>query len=610
MKKLYVFVWMVVFFACRKADQSFFSVSSDIQIDSVSITGLSGINFSIRTDTIPNTIMNTVRLPYKSTTGSIELRLHTQKVSKLILLFHASDGSLQQREYVPENDQVICPVEYIKPLTIIAYAGNYSHTYQLLLKTNELPDPEFREISYVHNPGRTTPLAGIFNIRASQAVSITCTVKGTAEGEDVITNAVSDDNGELSVKVLGLYANSNNTVQLTITNREGDQSSVTRYIQTDPLPAYLPDSTDITANVIDATAATRFVLCYPYKTTGSPFYSPGNNGYPMVVDRHGKIRWYMTNPFVLDMKPMPNGHFLQYYYNYVFREVDLLGNIYNEFTPPNPCHHDFVLLPNGNIVYTGTDASLNNTQEDKIYEISPKNGALIRMINLYNILDPSRPQQPFIATAPDDWFHNNSIAYDAADNSLLVTGRHQSTICKIDYTSGTLSWIIAAPDYWKKPLSDYLLNPVGNNFEYTWGQHSAVINPADHNRFMVFDNGNGRSYSAPLQPEQSYSRLVEYSVDPDGHTVEQVFSFGKQYGSENYSPALGNVDYSGNNLFVCFPLINKNASGQAAELSGTPSFRFMETDRSGKVTLDIRVRKGDGTGSNGYRTYRGHPFRF
>jgi arylsulfate sulfotransferase len=450
----------------------------------------------------------------------------------------------------------------------------------------------------------------MLNITASEAVSVSCTVPGTDPGEDITTTVTSDALGHASVNVFGLYPNRNNAVQLIITNREGDQAYKTISIQTDPLPSYLPDSTDITAAVTDNSAATRFILYYPYKTANAPFNSPGNNGYPVVLDRHGKVRWYMTNPFVLDMKPLANGHYLQYYYNYVFREVDLMGKIYNEFMPPFPCHHDFVILPNGNIVYTGTDQSVNQTQEDKIYEIEPTKGTLVRTINLYTLLDPSRPQQPFIATAPDDWLHNNSLAYDAADNSLIFTGRHQSTICKIDYNSGQIRWIISSPDYWKASLAGYLLQPAGSDFEYTWGQHSAVINPADHNSIMVFDNGNGRSYTTPLAPQQSYSRMVEFHVDPARHTVTQTFSFGKQFGSENYSPALGSVDYSGSNLFVCFPLIIKTSAGVSSDNAGTPSIRFMETDRSGKVTLDIHIRKGDGTGGNGYRTYRGHPFHF
>ena len=104
--------------------------------------------------------------------------------------------------------------------------------------------------------------------------------------------------------------------------------------------------------------------------------------------------------------------------------------------------------------------------------------------------------------------------------------------------------------------------------------------------------------------------MVEYSIDPKNKTVSQIFDFGKELGSENYSPALGSVDYVSQNLFVCFPLIIKDANGNAANFAGSPSIRFMEVDRNKNVLLDIRVWNNSGNQANGYRTYRGHPFSF
>lgn len=331
---------------------------------------------------------------------------------------------------------------------------------------------------------------------------------------------------------------------------------------------------------------------------------------PIVLDNHGKVRWYMTVPFAMDMKPMRNGHFMAYYYNYAFKEIDLFGKIYKEIVAENG-HHDFALLPNGNILYCGLDPSINNTDEDKIYEIDYRTGSVLKMINLYDILDPTRPQQPFIPNAPGDWFHLNSLAYDALDNSIVITGRHQSAICKIDYATNQLRWIISDPANWKNPWSNYLLKPTNNNFEYAWGQHSVVLNPTDHNKMIVFDNGNARSYTNPMSAANSYSRLVEFTIDQKSHSVTQSFDFGKEMGSENYSPALGNVDYVNQDLFICFPLIVKDANGNASQTTkGTPSVRFMEVDRNKNVVLDMRVKNSSGNSGNGYRTYRAHPFSF
>jgi hypothetical protein len=71
----------------------------------------------------------------------------------------------------------------------------------------------------------------------------------------------------------------------------------------------------------------------------------------------------------------------------------------------------------------------------------------------------------FVAAAPNDWFHNNAVAYRSSDNSLLVSSRENFVIC-IDYdtgainlgdpTSNGISFIYCAPmrDIALKPSSD------------------------------------------------------------------------------------------------------------------------------------------------------------
>ena len=565
----------------------------------------------IKSDTIPYQIFNPVNLPYNASFLQLKLKIHTINTTQVETEQVGKDCiTIEQKMYTPETNTnfLNLVIDYYKPVTIKLFNNGFVSTYILQLTKNQLPDPEFKSLSFNLDPNNITPLAGILHVSATQSVGVSYTVKGQ-DGDD-FTNAIkaNKSGGYTQMNVYGLYPNTNNKLSVVITNAEGSMASKDLWVSTGKLPAEFPDSADIVVNKLDnVNAKTGFVVYYPYKSAGNPFNSPGNMAYPIVLDKHGKVRWYMNTPFVMDMKPMPNGHFLQYYYNYLFREVDLMGNVYKEIMPPNSCHHDFVLLPNGNILYTGRDASINGTDEDKIYELDYNTGAVVKMINLYNILDPTRPQQPYIS-APD-WLHNNSLAYDATDNSIIITGRNQSTICKIDYASSQLKWIISDPTYWKAPWINYLLQPPGNNFEYTWGQHSVVINPIDHNKIIVFDNGNGRSNTNPISPVNSYSRIAEFSVDANTKTVTQSFDFGKSMGSENYSPALGSVDYVGQNLFICFPLINKDVNGNAVDFTGAPSIRFMEVDRNRNVLLDISI-KNRNSKTNGYRTYRGHPFSF
>lgn len=606
-RSIYLLLFILVLASCRKTDPTLQqSQYAAPQIDSIDVAGFPGTGWTVRTDTFPHIVTNTVNLPYAASIDQINLDIHTKNTT-VVQVYDSITGN---RTFLPDpaSGTVEAAVNGNKPVYIKLFDHNAEVDYILRIKKNQLPDPDFSGLAFSLNPNGLTPLAGILSVSSSEPVSVKYTVKGQ-DGEDYISrNTLLATDYKLNL--FGLYPNTKNTINVIITNAEGSMASRDIYVTTAELPEEFPPASDITVNKLDtANAQTRFVLFYPYKTVGGlPFKSPtGNMAYPIVLDRHGKVRWYMTTPYVLDMKPMPNGHFLLYYYGYIFREVDLMGNIYKEINPPVICHHDFQLLPNGNILYTGTDLSVNNTIEDKIYEINYQTGATVKTINLYDILDPSRQQQPFINS--DDWFHNNSLAYDSTDNSIIVTGRDQSTICKIDYASNRIKWIISSPDYWKAPWSNYLLQPAGSDFEYTWGQHCVVLNPQDHNKLIVFDNGNERSYSNPFSPANSYSRLVEFSIDPSAKTVSQSFAFGKQMGSENYSPALGSVDYIKQNLFICFPLIVKDANGIAAN-TGTPSIRFMETDRNSNVLFDMRIKDNTGIAGNGYHTYRAHPFNF
>lgn len=616
MKKvlLYSAGFLFLVSSCRKLDNHPpLSANQPAILDSAILVDHLDIPLQVKTDSVSNFILNIVNLPFQTSLLQTRLWLYTSNTSKVEVVQVNSNGISNICTYQPNEVTHIVNfvVDYYQPVTIKLYNGSLVSMYVLKLSENQLPDPVFTNLSFQLNPNNNTPLAGILQVTSTERVSVTYIVKGQ-DGEDFISQSPLSNckiNGFSQMNLFGLYPNMTNLVKVVITNNEGSMASKDLYITTDVLPAAFPDSSDIVVKTLDANAKTNFILYYPYQTINAqPFNSPGDMAYPIVLDKHGKVRWYMSTPFVLDMKPMPNGHFLQCFYGALFREVDLLGNVYKQITPPTICHHDFQLLPNGNILYTADDPSINGTTEDLIYEIDYQTGALVKKINLYNILDPTRPQQPFIATSPTDWFHNNSLTYDSIDNSIIITGRHQSTICKIDYATNKLKWIISDPTYWKQPWSDYLLQPTGSDFEYTWGQHCVVLNPADHNKLIVFDNGNGRSYT-PLKPQNSYSRLAEFTVDQNAKTVAQTFDFGKSYGSENYSPALGSVDYINEDLFVCFPLINKDANGVANDFTGTPSIRFMEMDRNRNVLLDISI-KNKTNPANGYRTYRGHPFNF
>ena len=89
---------------------------------------------------------------------------------------------------------------------------------------------------------------------------------------------------------------------------------------------------------------------------------------------------------------------------------------------------------------------------------------------------------------------------------------------------------------------------------------------------IVFDNGTYRNFTeAP-----TYSRAVEYEINPTDKTVKQVWQYGKERGVNFFSSIISDVDYlaEDNNMLV------------------TSGFIFPKGERHGKI---VEVDKSSGT---------------
>ena len=122
-----------------------------------------------------------------------------------------------------------------------------------------------------------------------------------------------------------------------------------------------------------------------------------------------------------------------------------------------------------------------------------------------------------------NWAHVNAIDYDADDDSIIVSARHQGVV-KIGRDK-TVKWILASPQGWPQRLQDKVLTPVqSEGFDWSWTQHTAWL--TGRGTLTVFDNGWGRDFG-PTKLSGNYSRAVEYRIDEAKGTVEQVWEYGK-----------------------------------------------------------------------------------
>ena len=159
-----------------------------------------------------------------------------------------------------------------------------------------------------------------------------------------------------------------------------------------------------------------------------------------------------------------------------------------------------------------------------------------------------------------NWAHVNSVDYDPTDDSIIISSRHQSAIIKIGRDK-KVKWILGAPRGWRSPWKEALLTPVDadgkpiactdvsceGGFDWTWTQHTAFRIDAKSDKDVIyitsFDNGDARGMEQPALPEEKYSRAVIFKIDQKKHTVEQIWTYGKERGHGWYSPVTSLTEY-------------------------------------------------------------------
>jgi len=284
-------------------------------------------------------------------------------------------------------------------------------------------------------------------------------------------------------------------------------------------------------------------------------YSPGLNFTSLdrkpVFDMDGNVRWYSSQKSFEVFTRLKNGRYLFTYSvagveGDVMMEQDLLGKIYAIYNVADGVHHDVYELPTGNLLVTSSDLK-SNTNEDYILELDRTNGHIVRSIDLKNTLDPGRPHQ-VTGLATNDWLHLNSIVYDTADHSIIISSKAQSAVVKLTYPGMQIKWILGPHDNWSQKYQPYLLTPVGANLKWPWSQHHATLYAPDvpgaaSTDILLFDNALFRSFDNPdaVSSSDQYSRVVHYRINAASMTIEQVWEYGQALGPALFSPTGGSA---------------------------------------------------------------------
>lgn len=148
----------------------------------------------------------------------------------------------------------------------------------------------------------------------------------------------------------------------------------------------------------------------------------------------------------------------------------------------------------------------------------------------YNIKDTKvNLRQNFI-----DYVHMNSIAIDY-DGHYVISARDLNELTKINRRTGEIIW---------------RLNGENNQFTFVNDparfiyQHDFRPLAGKPNHYTLFDNGRGRN--------PQYSRAVEYKIDAEKMTVENVWEY--RHSPDWYASSMGSAQRLANgNTFVDFP---------------------------------------------------------
>lgn len=358
-----------------------------------------------------------------------------------------------------------------------------------------------------------------------------------------------------------------------------------------------------------------------------------NEPYNWIIDANGDVRWYMKTDEIRDpaniykkgnmmgFQQTKDGALL-FGMGQRYMKYDLMGReIFDRRLPLSyvDFSHHIEQTPKGTYIMRVASADQKRKDgknvrsvRDVIIEVD-ESGKVVDEWKIYDILDPYRDtnilaldqgavclnvdasqaghtldkealedsSMPFGDVAGvgvgRNWAHINSVNYDASDDSIILSVRHQSAVVKIGRDK-KVKWILGAAKGWNDKFKKYLLQPVDSKgkeiiceddgskcpgylnekggFDWTWTQHTAYIVPEKSKKGMptvtVFDNGDSRGNEQPALPDMKYSRAVEYVIDEKNMTVKQVWEYGKDRGFDWYSPITSVVEYQPkrNTMFV------------------------------------------------------------
>jgi hypothetical protein len=354
--------------------------------------------------------------------------------------------------------------------------------------------------------------------------SVTRPLSGTYSN-DYIASLGYEHPPQIILPVYGLYAGYQNIVRLTYRFLDGSSKQAVTSITTPPFndqgcgynnPTMLQPRTNNTSLSYD----------YIFDRSACGTFSP------VILDSDGALRWVSplpANSALFAASTFSDNAVYVTQNSQVFRielsdgRIRLLADYSN--IGVEHLHHNIDTGKTGLLIEPDTTAFY----ESIILEVDHLDGRVLRTFNMAAIIsaamiaggdDPSQ----FVFHTPDDWFHNNGVAYNRADDSLVISSRENFLIC-IDYQTTAIKWILGDPTKkWHQfaSLRKFALAVAPGSLPPI-GQHSPGI--TFDQGVLVFDNGRSSLFQDPPGDERNYASPRKYSLDLAGKVATEVWNF-------------------------------------------------------------------------------------
>ena len=441
---------------------------------------------------------------------------------------------------------------------------------------------EVTMVKVVTNPSGHVPLAAEIVLQSGLS-DITVLVSDGEREWEVPQNIIALGG---NIPVVGMKPDKDHTIKVDYSDSQGRKQSSVLTHKTPKLPESLLEFPPI--NVVKSEpelmepgltflSIRRRALGRGHWLTPAQLKFSMGWGVLVALNAKGEVVWYYNSDSrVAGIKRLKNGNLMMHRADFSTREIDLVGNLVGEYyaekrpkgKSDNPnaipilgqqtLHHQPHEMPDGS--FLAFSANAHNIPNYPTSELDPeaprktqkvmaddivifdKSGNQVWNWRSMDYLDPYRIGYDTFWSywwtrgfdQHVDWTHGNGLSYYPEKRAVLASFRNQCAVVSIDLDTKNINWILGKHDNWPEHLRDKLLKPIGDQFMWPCYQHNPRY--TSQGTVIMFDN-RATGAKMPFEPRpknysENFSRAVEYKIDDESMTIEQIWTTGDEQGED------------------------------------------------------------------------------